>query len=128
MTNKQQLIRRIRHGARGTRWCLGIVVTIGIAACAPSPEPPHQTVEYYQANREAREARVAECANDPGGLGKTPDCINAKKAAAIEDIGSLRDLPPMGLLKEAEEGSDRTDSSSDSSRPEGRDRSPQEPR
>jgi len=128
MTTKQQLIRRFRHGAPRARWCLGIVVTVGAAACAPSPEPTHQTVEYYQANRDAREAKVAECANDPGGLGKTPDCINAKQAAAIEGIGSLRDLPPMGLLKDKEEGADRTDSSSGSSRPEGTDRSPQEAR
>ena len=97
MTTKQKLVHRIRRGARGVRWCLGIVVTIGSAACAPSPDPAHQTVDYYVANREAREARVAECANDPGALGQTPDCINARKAAALESIGSLRDLPPMQL-------------------------------
>lgn len=100
MTAKQHSIRRIRHGARGVRWCLGIVVTISSAACAPSPDPTHQTVEYYRANREAREAKVAECANDPGALGKTPDCINAKQAAAIEGLGSLRDMKPLGLSKE----------------------------
>lgn len=112
MTTKQQSIRSIRHGARGVRWCLGIVVTISAAACAPSPEPTHQTVEFYRANREAREAKVAECANDPGALGKTPDCVNAKQAMQIEDVGNLRDLPPMGLLKAAEEKSGRTDSPS----------------
>lgn len=128
MNTKQQSIRSIRHGARGVRWCLGIVVTISTAACAPSPNPTHQTVEYYRANREAREARVAECANDPGALGKTPDCINAKQAAQIEDIGNLRDLPPMGLLKDAEEGSDQTDSSNGSSRPQGKDSPPREAR
>jgi hypothetical protein len=100
MNTKKQSIRSIRHGARGVRWCLGIVVTISAAACAPSPEPPHQTVEYYRANREAREARLAECANDPGALGKTPDCINVRKAAEIEGLGSLRDLKPLGLSKE----------------------------
>lgn len=119
MNIKQQSIRSIRHGAQGVRWCLGIVVIIGSAACAPSPEPPHQTVEYYRANREAREARVAECANDPGVLGKTPDCINAKQAAQIEGIGNLRDLPPMGLLKDAEDKSGQTGSSSGSSSPQG---------
>lgn len=109
MTTKKQSIRSIRHGAHGVRWCLGIVVTIGTAACAPSPEPTHQTVEYYRTNREAREAKVAECANDPGTLGKTPDCINAKQAAAIEGLGSLRDMKPLGLTKE------RTDSTRESS-------------
>lgn len=128
MTTNQQSIRRIRHGARGVRWCLGIVVTISAAACAPSPSPTHQTVEYYRANREAREARVAECANDPGALGRTPDCINAKQAAQIEDIGNLRDLPPMGLLKDAEEGSDQADSSNGSSRRQDTDSPPREAR
>lgn len=120
----QQSIRRIRRGAPGVRWCLGIVVTISAAACAPPPEPTHQTVEYYRANRQAREAKVAECANDPGALGKTPDCINAKRAMQIEDIGNLRDLPPMGLLKGAEGGSGRTDSSSGSSSPQETDSPP----
>ena len=101
MRTKQQLVHRIRRGARGVRWCLGIVVTIGSAACAPSPDTAHQTVDYYVANREAREARVAECANDPGALGQTPDCINARHAARL-DSKSLRDLPPMGLLPDAE--------------------------
>jgi hypothetical protein len=97
MSAKYGLIQSIRHDARGVRWCLGIAVTIGSAACAPSPDPMHQTVDYYVENREARQARLAECANDPGALGQTPDCINARQAAALESIGSLRDLPPMQL-------------------------------
>lgn len=96
MNTKQQSIRGIRHGAQGVRWCLGIVVTIGAAACAPSPEPTHQTVEYYRTNRDAREAKLAECANDPGALGQTPDCINARQAARL-DVKSLRDLAPLDL-------------------------------
>lgn len=101
MSFKHDSVQRIRHGARGVRWCLGIVVTIGSAACAPSPDPTHQTVHYYAKNVEAREARLAECANDPGALGQTPDCINARQAARL-DVKSLRDLPPMGLLSDAE--------------------------
>jgi hypothetical protein len=97
MKHEHGLIQRLRCGARGLRWCLGIIVTIGSAACAPSPEPTHQTVEYYRANPEARQARVAECANDPAVLGKTSDCVNAKRAEELESIGSVRDLPPMQL-------------------------------
>lgn len=96
MTTKQRSIRRIRHGASGVRWCLGIVVTVTSAACAPSPEPTHQTVEYYRTNRDAREAKLAECANDPGALGQTPDCINARQAAR-QDVKTLRDLAPLNL-------------------------------
>lgn len=109
MTINQQSIRRIRHGARGVRWCLGIVVTISAAACAPSPNPTHQTVDYYRTNRESREAKLAECANDPGALAQTPDCINAQQAARL-DVKSLRDLAPLDLPgtrpKEAQRESD----------------------
>lgn len=96
MNTNQQSIRSSRRGAQGVRWCLGIVVTIGAVACAPSPEPTHQTVEYYRANRDARDAKLAECANDPGALGQTPDCINARQAARL-DVKSLRDLAPLDL-------------------------------
>lgn len=112
MKNDQGMIQGIRRGAQGVRWCLGIVVAISSAACAPSPDPTHQSVEYYRANREAREAKVTECVNDPGALGKTPDCVNAKLAAQLEDVGSLRDLPPMGLTPDSKRSSDPADSSS----------------
>lgn len=42
---------------------------------------------------------VGRCENDPGTLGKTPACVNAMAAAAQVGIGSLRDLPPMGLVE-----------------------------
>jgi hypothetical protein len=97
MKYEQLLIQRIRRGALSARACLGIVVTVGAAACAPSPNPTHQTVDYYRANRDAREAKLAECANDPGTLRNTPDCVNARQAGNLESIGSLRDLPPLQL-------------------------------
>lgn len=87
----------IRHGARCARWCLGIVVTISAAACAPSPDQPRFTVDYYRAHAPEREAKLAACENDRGGLGRTPDCANAREAARIEGVGSLRDLPPLDL-------------------------------
>ena len=96
MTTNQQSIRRIRHGAHGARWCLGMIVTVAAAACAPAPEPTHQTVEYYRVNKEARAAKLVECENDPGALGQTADCINARQAAR-KDMKSLRDLPPLNL-------------------------------
>lgn len=102
MKCEQQSIQSIRRGAWGVRACLGIVVTIASVACAPSPNLTHQTVDYYRENPDARQARLAECANDPGALGKTPDCVNAREAEGQESIGRLRDLPPMGLLRDLE--------------------------
>jgi hypothetical protein len=102
MKHTQQSIQRIRHGAHGVRLYLGIVVAISTAACAPSPNPSHQTVDYYRANTDARKAKLVECENDPGALGQTPDCINAHRAARLEERPkSFRDLPPMGLLEDA---------------------------
>jgi len=88
---------RFRRGAWRVRQCLGIVVAISSAACAPSPEPVAHTVAYYREHTEARDDRVAACSDDPGGLGKTTDCVNALEASRSEGIGSLRDLPPLGL-------------------------------
>lgn len=87
---------RFRRGASGMRFCLGIVVTLGTAACAPPPEPKF-TVKYYRENPASREAQLEACNNDPGRLGQTVYCINAREAAQIEGVGSLRDLPAMGL-------------------------------
>ena len=100
MKHEQGLIQRLRRGAQSVRWCLGIVVTIGSAACAPSPEPTHQTVEYYRANSEARQARVAECANDPAGLGKTTlgRALASEMGAGFHSAMGRIVLDPLGLL------------------------------
>jgi hypothetical protein len=77
---------------------LGVVVLLGAVACSPSSPPPSSlTVDYYRTHAEEREAELARCGNDPGGLGLTPACVNVREAARIEGVGSLRDLPPMGL-------------------------------
>ena len=101
MTIKKLSISRLARGVSGAQWYLAIGAALTVAACSSPPEPPtHQTVAFYRANKEARQAKVAECANDPGALGKTPDCINAKQAAAIEGLGSFRDMKPLGPPKE----------------------------
>jgi hypothetical protein len=68
-----------------------------LAACTQSPDPMGHTVDYYRAHRAEREAAVAKCANDPGSLRDSPACVDAREAARLEDMGSLRNLPPMGL-------------------------------
>lgn len=82
-----------------------------MAACSPAPETARHTVPEYQADKELRERQMEACARDPGTLGKTPDCVNAKQAQATNDIGSARDLPPVGLSS----GKDRAKSSDSSS-------------
>lgn len=87
-----------------------------VAACSPAPETARHTVPEYQADKELRERQMAACARDPGTLGKTPDCVNAKQAQATNDIGSARDLPPVGLSS-GKDGAQSPDSSSDRAPP-----------
>jgi hypothetical protein len=74
-----------------------VVTSCAIVACAPVPEPGARDVEYYRKNLAARESQLARCANDPGRLLNAPDCVNAREAARMESIGTLRNLPPMDL-------------------------------
>lgn len=68
-----------------------------LSACSPAPETARHTVPEYQADAQLRNQKVAECVKDPGTLGMTPDCINAKQAQVLQDTGSLRDSPSLGL-------------------------------
>lgn len=89
---------RFRPGARFVRMSSEIVVTLcAVAACAPVPNPATRPVAYYRAHPAALHAMLARCTNDPGDFGRTPDCINARRAARVDGIGSLGTLPPMGL-------------------------------
>ena len=54
-----------------------------------------QTVSYFQAHPKEREMIFKRCADDPGTLGKTPECVNVSEAEAIEGMGSFSHLPPM---------------------------------
>lgn len=89
---------RFRPGARSVRIGLGIVVTaISTAGCAPAPGRAHHTVEGYRKDPQLRREVLARCMNDPGRLGSTADCENARDAERMADVGSLRDIPPLRL-------------------------------
>ena len=68
-----------------------------VSACSPTPEVARYTVPEYQADAQLREQQLSACAKDPGTLGKTPDCVNAKQAQFLQDTRSLRDSPSLGL-------------------------------
>lgn len=53
-----------------------IASTLLLAAC----DEETKTVDYYLANKEEMSAKVAECRNNPGGKGLTPNCVNASAA------------------------------------------------
>jgi hypothetical protein len=69
-----------------------------IGACTQSPPVAKHTVEQYLANDALRAEQIARCGNDPGTIGKTPDCINALEAEDRAGRGSFskrfRPTPP----------------------------------
>jgi hypothetical protein len=68
-----------------------------LAACARSGSDSAFTVDYYRSHASEREATVRACENDSGELRDAPRCVNAREAARLEGVGSLKQLPPMGL-------------------------------
>ncbi|HTD58112.1 MAG TPA: EexN family lipoprotein [Solirubrobacteraceae bacterium] len=78
--------------------CLGIVVTaISAAGCAPAPDRARYSVEAYRQDPTLRRQELERCANDPGTLEHSADCVNGREADRAVGVGSLRDLPPLRL-------------------------------
>lgn len=74
-----------------------LVVCGLLSGCSRESTPAAYTVHWYLAHPVDRATTVERCANDPGTLENTPDCLNAVAAVQQADIGSLRTLPPLGL-------------------------------
>ena len=56
------------------------ILLFGVVACNAEET---RTVEWYLApeNKEALDAQIKECKNNPGELWNTPNCVNARQAA-----------------------------------------------
>ena len=65
-----------------------------VTGCGSSSVPA-KTVSYFQAHAQEREALFKRCADDPGTLGKTAECVNVSRAEEIEGIGSWSHLAPL---------------------------------
>jgi len=76
---------------------LAILGLLGAAACTRQADVARHTVEEYRADKTLRQDVFKKCANDPGTLRATPDCINASEAERLESFGSLRNSGPLGL-------------------------------
>jgi len=68
-----------------------------LGGCARESSSAAHTVADYRANGVLRKEAFARCANDPGTLGETPDCVNVREAQRLEDLGSIRNTPPIKL-------------------------------
>lgn len=73
-----------------------VLASVGIAACTRDANVARHTVEEYRANTALRREVFAQCLNDPGTLGQSADCVNAREAERLESRGSLRDQPALG--------------------------------
>jgi len=70
---------------------------VNLVGCSGEADVARHTVEEYRADKTLRQEMFKKCANDPGTLGKTPDCINAQEAERLQGYGSLRNSAPIGL-------------------------------
>lgn len=78
--------------------CVLLASAMVIVGCDRQGGAAQHTVAEYQSDPNLRREQFARCATDPGTLAKTPDCINARQAQHLEDLRSVRDTPPVGLL------------------------------
>jgi type IV pilus biogenesis protein CpaD/CtpE len=76
---------------------VAVLVTLGVTACTRDVNVARHAVDEYRANAALRRETFAKCVDDPGTLGRSADCINAREAERLESRGSLRDQPPLGL-------------------------------
>jgi PBP1b-binding outer membrane lipoprotein LpoB len=78
-------------------------MTLFLAGCTDETQKeakvePTQTVEWFKEHKEEREAMRKQCANNPGELEDTPNCINAEAADAA--IMSDRMRSHKGIKRE----------------------------
>jgi hypothetical protein len=73
------------------------LATVGTLACTREANIARYTVAEYRANATLRRDIFERCVNNPGALGQTADCVNAREAERLESRRSLRDQPPVGL-------------------------------
>lgn len=65
-----------------------VSMATGCCQSAQRPKAEH-TVDQYLASAELMQARFRECANNPGELRDTPDCINVTAARYQGGMGSI---------------------------------------
>ncbi|MBS0422611.1 MAG: EexN family lipoprotein [Proteobacteria bacterium] len=85
-----------------TRRLRSIVLVLAAAltaagGCSQQAAPPRAkyTVDEYLAKPDLMEAKVRECANNPGELRDDPDCVNVKAAAQQYSVGSRKRMEPL---------------------------------
>jgi len=78
---------------------IGMATMLALSACSREPEKTTYTVDDYFAKPDLLQAKLHECADNPGDLRNSPDCVNVKEAVKRQGIGSYDKLPPLRLSK-----------------------------
>ncbi len=78
------------------RIVFGIGILAVLTACdngggLTSSAPATHDVQYYLDHPDDRRTAIAECDNDPGSLGDSPNCVNAYEADEQALNRSIRD-------------------------------------
>jgi hypothetical protein len=99
----EELSIEVLRATRRERAVAPAVMILALATvfggCTWEPASAAHTVAEYRANAGLRRQDFARCANDPGTLGTTADCVNVREAQRLEDLGSVRNTPPIRLPK-----------------------------
>ncbi|WP_229636044.1 EexN family lipoprotein [Vibrio parahaemolyticus] len=70
------------------------VVAFSLTGCFESEKTtgPVQTVEWFKSHNDERKETLKTCANNPGELSETPNCVNALEAENQLSSGSLKNV------------------------------------
>ena len=85
------------HRLRSIFLVFADALTAAEAGCSVQAAPlkAKYTVDEYLAKPNLMDAKLRECANNPGGLRDDPDCINVKAAAQQYSVGSRKRMAPL---------------------------------
>ncbi len=76
---------------RGLFFFPAAAVLATLAACSPAAISHDKA--YYAAHGDERASQLTTCQTDPGRLGLTPNCVNARAAEADTHAGRFYDAP-----------------------------------
>jgi hypothetical protein len=79
------------------RAVLVLPALIALLGCDGGPQGEAPTVDWYREHASERDHQVQVCSSDPAAHKESELCLNALRAAELESVGSLRNLPSMGL-------------------------------
>lgn len=72
------------------------IALTAMAVCTSAAAEPVRDVAYYLANPKERGAKLAQCYNNPGQLGRTANCINASTAERRHNAQQVINKPYTG--------------------------------